>query len=79
VTTEIQCGMCWRRDNLTEAQRMDPRNRVTETMPLCDGHRALLNDAVTWVEEMCAHKTRWVFGWQRRYLKASFRNINESQ
>lgn len=40
---EIECGMCWRRDNLTEAQRQDPANRITGTMPLCETHERLMN------------------------------------
>jgi hypothetical protein len=72
--------MCWRRDNLTEAQRADPRNMITETMPLCDEHQAFLEGVCDWVKAFNkAYALPALAEWQRRYLKASFRNINESQ
>lgn len=43
--TEIECGLCWRNEHLTEAQRQDPANRITGTMRMCAKHQALM-DAV---------------------------------
>lgn len=41
--TEIECGMCWRAEHLTAAQRDDPANRITGTMRLCEKHEQLMN------------------------------------
>jgi hypothetical protein len=40
---EIECGMCWRAEHLTPAQRDDPANRITGTMRLCEKHERLMN------------------------------------
>jgi hypothetical protein len=65
--------MCWRRDSLSEAQRMDPRYAITQTTLLCDEHQAFLDDAMTWLERVLSSLV--LTDWQRWCLRASLRNL----
>jgi hypothetical protein len=42
---DIACAICWRRDNLSEAQLNDPANRMTGTFEMCPEHEALFQGA----------------------------------
>ncbi len=43
--SEFACGDCWRRENLTFAQRLDPAYIRRGSGHLCDEHRASRNES----------------------------------
>ncbi|MEV0250821.1 hypothetical protein AB0H76_29795 [Nocardia sp. NPDC050712] len=45
---KIACGDCWRRDNLTFKQRLDPAYVRRGYLLLCDEHRASQEELRPW-------------------------------
>ncbi|TQM30168.1 hypothetical protein [Nocardia bhagyanarayanae] len=43
--SEFACGDCWRRENLTFAQRLDPAYIRRGNGQLCEEHRASRNES----------------------------------
>lgn len=37
--TDIECGYCWRAENLTTEQQLDPANAISGTVSMCERHR----------------------------------------